>query len=264
MEVPLDVSAELLAPGVDEYSYSAGFVRQDIGSQSFSYGNPAFLFFHRIGVTDWLTMGARGEASPSMVNGGPTATFTLGLLGALSAALALSDDGGAFGYGVMADYEYQNPVFGASISARYQSPDYANASLAACDNAPLFAGTVSLGVRLAPIGSIFANAGYTRMRDGTDRVLCGLSYSRQIGANLMAQASLFAQVQSGAGVQLNGFAGARLLLGKAVADVSYTQSDGGNGFWAGIERSVGRGNGFGYSARVDEGQPVGQRRGVGL
>jgi outer membrane usher protein len=56
-------AAGLLAPGLSDYGYHFGFVRQAFGERSFEYGEAALLLRHRIGFTDGLTGGVRVEAA---------------------------------------------------------------------------------------------------------------------------------------------------------------------------------------------------------
>jgi outer membrane usher protein len=250
------VGTDLLAPGIDEYSYSAGFTRQGLGINSFDYGDPAFLGFHRVGITDWLTLGARAEAGPTTVNTGPTATMTLGLLGEMNASFALSDYNGTLGYGAAAAYSYQARAFGGSASLQYVSDAYSTIAAPGGGSMPSLIASLSLSLSERWIGSLGASASYYLMRDGPDKELFTVSYSRQLSGNLQLQAILNAQLQS-RNLQLGGFVGIRLLIGDALASVNYNSEGGLNSVSAGIERNVTRGNGFGYSANIDEAQSAG-------
>lgn len=47
--------SELLRPGLTSYSYSAGFLRKNYGTKSFSYGGPALFGSQKIGISNFWT-----------------------------------------------------------------------------------------------------------------------------------------------------------------------------------------------------------------
>ena len=53
----------MLAPGLDDYAFNAGFLRRGYGLQSFGYDTPMVSANWRRGVTNYLTTQLHGEAS---------------------------------------------------------------------------------------------------------------------------------------------------------------------------------------------------------
>jgi outer membrane usher protein len=251
VEIPYYRSTQLLAPGVDEYSYSAGFTRVDLGAESFSYGEPALLGFHRVGIFNWLTGGLRVELGENLLNAGPTAAFTLGLLGEISGTFALSYSQGIPGYAGEADYSYMSKWFGARVSAKYLSSGYSTLSLSPDAEKPRWEGSVSLAFNTALTGSFSAGASSAWMRDGSDRETVTLSYARPLGENLQLTAMLSGIMQEGM-PQYQGSVGVRILIGEALGGVSYRTDNTSSGVSAGIQKSVPRGAGLGYSGNVQE------------
>lgn len=249
--VPYYRSTQLLAPGVDEYSYSAGFTRVDLGAASFSYGQPAFLAFHRVGIFNWLTGGLRAELAENLVNAGSTAAFTLGLLGEINSSIALSYTHGVPGYAAEADYSYLSKWFGVSVSAKYLSSGYSTLSLSSDAEKPQWEGSVSLAFNTALTGSFSAGLSYARMWDGSDRETLGISYARPLGENLQLTAVLSGIMQQGT-LQYQGSVGVRILIGEALGGVSYRTDNASSGIAADIQKNVPRGTGLGYSANVQE------------
>src|SRR5690606_29798675 len=86
---PYYYSESLLRPGIDEYSFDLGFERQQYGLRSDDYGKPAFAAFYRRGLTPGFTLGGHAEALERRYNFGPSATWSLGLLGVATAAFAV-------------------------------------------------------------------------------------------------------------------------------------------------------------------------------
>lgn len=91
--VSLYTTTNLLAPGLADYSFDAGFLRYGYGEESFGYRTPVASVVYRRGF-DGFTAGAHAEAAPSLALAGAELAFALGGFGALSAAGALSDHGG--------------------------------------------------------------------------------------------------------------------------------------------------------------------------
>lgn len=70
-------SAQLLAPGLDDWSVEAGFLREDLGLTNADYGHRFASGTWRRGVTPWLTLEGRGEAARAQRTFGVGAITTL-------------------------------------------------------------------------------------------------------------------------------------------------------------------------------------------
>ncbi len=120
----------LLGRGKQEFSYGAGFLREALGSESWRYRDPAVLAFHRVGLTDGVTVGLRAEGLVNeFYNGGPLFAVRVGPLGILSGSAAYSvrtrgDRAGGWAAGVQ--YLYQTRPFVLGGFLRYFSRDYAS------------------------------------------------------------------------------------------------------------------------------------------
>ncbi|MBW6424946.1 fimbria/pilus outer membrane usher protein [Rhizobium sp. XQZ8] len=98
-ETPLFASADLLAPGLIDYSAEIGFARRNYGLESFNYDERPFgMASARYGLTDRLTLEAHAEAGLDFLNGGAGAAFALGTLGIGTAAVAGSRYGDESGF----------------------------------------------------------------------------------------------------------------------------------------------------------------------
>ncbi len=119
--------SSLLKQGLHEYSYNLGFMRDGFGTASNRYSNMAFSAFHRYGVSDYITLGLRGEARNNLYNIGPQATFLLGNAGIIGLSLAGSTGGSDnTGGAAMFTYFYQGLHAGANFSMEGFTRDYAN------------------------------------------------------------------------------------------------------------------------------------------
>jgi outer membrane usher protein len=183
---PYYFTETLLKSGLHEYSYNAGFLREEFGDRSNRYGGPAFSVFHRYGVSDSLTLGFRGEGDRDGGNMGPTATYRLGLSGIVTASLAGSfAKGGRAGGAGLVNYVYQDRRFSARVSLRGLTKEYAIAGDPGTERVQYDAGAgASFSTR--EMGSVSFNVGVTEKYSGRDQKTLSLAYSR----NLTRRASL--------------------------------------------------------------------------
>jgi outer membrane usher protein len=125
---PYYLALGTLSKGLQDFSYNAGFARINYGTESWNYGQPAFLVRHRYGLTDWLTLGGRAEGSGHMISGGPNFAVRLPV-GELGGAIAASNQSGYAGVAALASYSYVGRLLNFQIGVRYQSVDYATVNL---------------------------------------------------------------------------------------------------------------------------------------
>jgi outer membrane usher protein len=77
VNLPYYFSDILLKKGLHDYSYNIGFLREDFGTVSNRYKDFLFLGFHRYGINDSLTAGARAEASKRGLNIGLSSSYSM-------------------------------------------------------------------------------------------------------------------------------------------------------------------------------------------
>jgi outer membrane usher protein len=121
---PYYLALGTLAKGLHDFSYNLGFKRRNFGSESWSYGQPALLFRHRFGLTNWLTVGYRAEGTQDMVSGGPSLALRLPI-GELGAAAAVSGQDSFAGGAALLSFSYMGQPLNFQVGLRYQSKEYA-------------------------------------------------------------------------------------------------------------------------------------------
>jgi outer membrane usher protein len=112
------VSDQPLREGFHEYSYNLGALRRSFGSESSRYGTPAYSMFHRVGLTDAITLGLRAEGTGEFFNAGPSATVVLGSAGVLNAAFARSSVRGWGGSAATVSYSYEGTNWSVGAGVR--------------------------------------------------------------------------------------------------------------------------------------------------
>ncbi len=123
---PYNMSAGLLAPGVHEYAFSAGFERRGMGLQSFDYRTPVVLARHRFGVAHDITVGWTAESAPldGLVGASAKATFA-SPIGRFEVGAAASHKDGLSGAALTGSWDFATRGFGIATYAVARTRDFA-------------------------------------------------------------------------------------------------------------------------------------------
>jgi outer membrane usher protein len=234
----------LLKAGLHEFSYNLGVQRNNLATRSWDYGSVVFLARHRLGITDWLTGGARLEASPRVVSGGPTLSFKLPI-GEMELGAAASGGEGASGGAAFLGFSYLGNNFNLGASARVLSPHYANTSLAASDNRSWLQLNALVGF---PISSgVGVTLRYNHENSQVDHQQHHFSVATT--ARLTNNVSLF--VTGGLAKQASTLTrdistGLTFFFGQTTGSLSYQNSEGPGGGTLALQKSLPLGTGYGY------------------
>ncbi|HTR57094.1 MAG TPA: fimbria/pilus outer membrane usher protein [Casimicrobiaceae bacterium] len=113
---PFYGSVNLLKAGLDQFSYEAGFERQNFGTNSNDYGPGVGSATYLRGLTDQFTGEVHAEATRDLFAGGLAANYLWNEIGILSAAVAGS--GGGAGSGALAGMGFQRQTSSWSVAAQ--------------------------------------------------------------------------------------------------------------------------------------------------
>jgi outer membrane usher protein FimD/PapC len=171
-------SERSLKAGLHEYSYNVGKLRQNFGVESSDYGDLAFAGFHRYGVSDSLTVGARAEGKSGRVSGGPSAAIVLGSAGLLGLAASFSDEDGRKGAAALASYSYQGRNFNGGVIVRKDSSNYT--TLFAPTERRDWEAAGTIGYTAPGVGSLSIGAVAYRSHGGDDRRAASVSYGNTL------------------------------------------------------------------------------------
>lgn len=87
LDLPFYFGTRALAPGLQDFSYGAGVLREGLATRQDGYGRGAFSAMHRFGASENVTLGARAEGTRDFVTAGPGIVLRADRLG--EAALEL-------------------------------------------------------------------------------------------------------------------------------------------------------------------------------
>ncbi len=266
---PFYASVNLLKEGLEDYSYEAGFERQNFGTVSSDYGPGFATATYSRGLTDQLTGQVHGEAMRGLADGGVSANFLITEVGVLSASAAASGgsgnasnlSGGANpsnvsnagnGTGALGSVGFQRQTAQFSLNAQAQWTSSAFREIGTTPQTPLPLRQLSgsLGYQLDRFGS--ANITYVAQDFRTQPNIHVLSLGYSVGVGRWAFVSLSAAKTYGATGSVA--FGATLSIpfdDRTVAAVSYngtrSSSQGNTSDTSlSLQRSVPLGEGYGY------------------
>ncbi len=250
---PFYYSDRLLKPGLQEYSYSIGFLREDFGEESFSYGNPALLAFHNYGILNKLKIGYTMELSNDVMQIGPTASVLLPKkAGVLDLAFSVSKSHGKTGFGGFVGHFFRSKYIDTVLSLTSLTDDFSNIAVKHSDDKPIFQFLGAIGLRDKNLGSLTTQYSIKRFHIGPDISMLSLSYNKVLTkrSTFFATASRSEVVDSDTINEL--FCGLHIYFGKDVSGLfSYTKRDNENATKATVTKSLPVGPGFGFTADVE-------------
>jgi outer membrane usher protein len=105
IRVPHYFSTQNVGAGIHEYDYALGVARQS-SDQGDRYANVAASLWHRVGVSDSLTLGASVEHLPGYRSLGANAVQVLGLLGVTTVNVVRAEAAGQRGNAMLLTYSF--------------------------------------------------------------------------------------------------------------------------------------------------------------
>ncbi|MCS7311677.1 MAG: fimbria/pilus outer membrane usher protein [Acidobacteria bacterium] len=174
----------LLEQGKQEFSYGAGFIREAFGSESWRYRDLAVLAFHRVGLTDSVTVGLRAEVLVNeFYNGGPLVAVRIGPLGILSGAAAYSGqtrEDRKSGWAASVQYFYQTRPFVLGGFLRYFHRDYASLHNRFLPDRPRQEWGFHASWGSSVVGFLSVGGTWVRRWTGLDRQVWTATYNRNL------------------------------------------------------------------------------------
>jgi len=178
----------LLKKGLHDYSYNMGFLREEFGIRSNRYSKPALVAYHRYGLTDFFTLGFRGEADGDLANGGPQASFRLWIFGVLNLSLS-----GSLGHGTGSatdiSYQYQNGRFNARLFYQQFSRSYGLIAADAYNLERRYAAGTGLGYTTPGFGSLSLDFSKEKYFGGIEKRIMSVGYSKDFPGNVTLNAT---------------------------------------------------------------------------
>ena len=174
-------SPRLLRPGLTDFAYQAGFLRNNFGIKSNDYGKAFAAAVYRTGLTDQLTGEVSTEVMRSQQTVGASGTLLWDRFGVFTLSAAGSH--GKRGNGALSSVEFERQSQSFSMNLRMQaaSADFAQLGMPAGALAPKRISEARVGFSLPSAGTV--GLGYVEQehRDRPDLRLASLSYQIKAG-----------------------------------------------------------------------------------
>ena len=185
LSYPFYSSDILLRKGIHEFSYNAGFIRDEYGIKSNSYGRFACSFFHHYGFTDAFTAGVRGEGERDFISGGPQMSFLLGNYGITRiSASASAGKNSRNGYAGSLGYTYRKNNISLRFLLNSYTKRYSTLAASISERGTRYELGAGAGYSIGRLGSISLDFGMIKKYAGNDREDYTINYSRDILKNL--------------------------------------------------------------------------------
>jgi outer membrane usher protein FimD/PapC len=252
IDYPFYFTDILLKKGLHEYSYNLGAIRKDFGVSSNRYGTLAFTGFHNYGITDFLTLGLRGEWAGSRGNMGSQASFLSPEAGTFTGSLSGSYDGhgrtgvtGFFGYGYQGRQNMSIRIFLKGASRDYTTID------------PLFStmktqyeADAGIGYSTRELGSMNLDFASAKQHQGDTTRTVTASYSRSLTRNINLFASFKRTLEPVAGNEF--FVGINYYPGRQInLSVNYRKTGDANTETLQVQKNQPLGEGVGFQAALE-------------
>jgi len=243
--LPIYNSPTLLAPGLDDFSYNLGFVRENYGIASNDYGRWLATARHRRGLTDYFTGELSLEVVEDQATAGVGAALQLGEFGVLGAQLAASErDGQAGG---LAGLVFERRTRGLSFGGVLQmaSRDFAQLGVNREDFAPKWRAGANVGYSDTRLGSLGVTWAAEQPRTLERSEVVTASYSTSMGKQAYFNLSVMQALTHER--ELSVFATVTLPFGeRSTASLSHSYSASSSEWTAQAQQSVPVGEGWGY------------------
>lgn len=174
-------SPRLLRPGLTDFAYQAGFLRNNFGLESNDYGRAFAAAAYRTGLSKRFTGEVSAELLRSQQTAGASGTFLWDRLGVftLSAAGSHSDRGN--GALLSAEFERQSRSFSMNLRTQAASADFAQLGLPPGGRAPRRINEARAGFPVPGAGTVGLGYVERHYRDRPDVRLASLSYQMKAG-----------------------------------------------------------------------------------
>ncbi|WP_426701653.1 fimbria/pilus outer membrane usher protein [Rhodanobacter sp. Col0626] len=177
---PFYASSGLLAKGLRDFSYEAGFERENYALDSNDYGPFVAVATERRGLSDTFTGELHAEVLRDQQTVGVGGTYLLSTAGVLTASVATSHRAAGSGGLVSLGFQRQTGRVSYGLQTQLTSPRFIQLGYDPRNLPPRQTSTAFVSLGTHGLGSFGVNYAHQDFRDREDLELIGASYSRQI------------------------------------------------------------------------------------
>lgn len=256
---PFYVDQNLLKDGLHDYTYEAGFIRENFSLESNDYSRPFIVGTHRLGLTDWFTGEVRAEVLREYQTAGVSAaTLAPPWLGTVFGSLAGST--GDAGEGALASigFDRQGRRFNYGLQTTWTTEDFRQLGLLPGEPAPRQTTFARFGARLVGNSSISLSYVKVDQRRIDDTSFLNANYSLGLAQNLFFNAFVSHDLEHSD--TFLGLTVSFALGDQTSASFSHSRDDETHSNQVNIQRNLPRGTGFGYRLFAEDAHGTPDRR----
>lgn len=174
------VSSRLLRAGLSAWSAEAGAERRDYGLRSFRYADPFVAGTYRRGLTDWITVEGRAEASGDTQMAGGGITMVMVPLGEFSLAAAGSNGKEGQGFLYRAAFNRNAATWNVALSYQRASRDYREIGVERASERIVEQIQAAGGLTFGPMGTVGISYTSLTYADGQKAQVLSGNYSLSV------------------------------------------------------------------------------------
>ncbi|MFN3235089.1 MAG: fimbria/pilus outer membrane usher protein [Gammaproteobacteria bacterium] len=247
--IPYYTSAQLLEPGLSDYSFETGFQRKNYGIDSFDYGDFVTTGTLKHGFTDHLTVTEHGEFLFDQQTAGISANYLLSRLGIVTLGIAGSHESdNRFGELVEAGFSHEDQKISFGFRSLLTSKDFRDIGYTDDESPASFSEQIFSGYD-SPWGAFSLSYTLLNNRDAENSKLTTVSYTKNITRDLYVSISTLFDLNDSTNDQI--FGSLVWILDKSTsANISATHQDGETDETLRINKSLPVTNGWGYDVET--------------
>lgn len=248
---PVYFSDLLLKKSLHEYSYNAGFLREEYGERSNRYGPAAFSAFHRYGLSDNVNLGFMAEGTRGVTEAGIQTAVLFPRFGVLTAQAAGS--AGDFGRGGAASiaHTFQKGFFGSTVLFRGLSREHRTISTLDDEDTTRYEASTLFNFSTNHYGSFGLGYSATRQYSGSYDRLGSTTYSKNLTRNLVLLFTGQAVKESGEDAHFDFFLTLNYMPDRdRLVSAQYQHTADGDSETIQVQKNVPLGEGYGYRANA--------------
>jgi outer membrane usher protein len=188
---PYFTSPVLLRQGLSDYSFEAGWERENFGDASWNYGSPLASASYRYGFSDTFTGEAHAEWLQGQATAGLGGDWLLSRYGVLGTGLALSTVAEGAGALFGLSYQYSDERFSVGFRNLWASRNYRQIGIPEDELAPRRITDMFLGLQMGRLGSLTVGYSDNDYRDQAASGFLTLSYQAELPGKLSLLVNYF-------------------------------------------------------------------------
>lgn len=256
ISLPYYTSTSLLKKGLQSYSVEAGFIRQDYGIESNSYGDFMTVGTYSRGITNSFTSEIHAEVLEDHQTVGLGGTYLLSSLGVVNLAFAGSNSDDGLGGLVLLGFQRQSQISNISFGFNTEATTHDFKQVGFDDDTdelpPCWQNQAFFSM---PIGKAFVGLSYTQQNNrGSENVnLLNLNYTQSFYKSFSVNISAFTNVY-GSSNKAFMFTIMKTLSSRSYASVGGNVQKDNNNATLQLTRSLPTDTGYGYNLELTPGE----------